>query len=538
MSTPTPPTQPIQQNAWKAAFVGRWVVLALLAGHLLLRQTFAHLNFTSLIQLATDHHLPTEGSPRPTWVPGFFDRLYLTEVCLVLLLPLAFYVWNYARAHPNEATPGQEDASRRLGLPFLPALAFLLWGASHALAAVLLPSGTLPDLPPGFAAHPIPDWYLVFRQSALSGYALFFMYTFLFFRNFWRFTTVAAVVAVAVAIACAVLDWRGYLGEWNIQGTLFGQETLALAMLAMFVVFANFNALPLRAAALLVIAFVGWRQTFRFQSGVPISIAGALLLYLFVGVLVLQRGQSRTLKRAAACLILLAAMAIGYKALRSTTSTTSAEVASKVSSWSPQIYRDLLKIYDTTTGPADPANPMISRRPPYVAMTDPEVYKLQAVYVATPSVNSADIVWRIFVWRKKAADWFHGRPLIGAGVGQPWFYEALYHTNYHYGEEREGLDPHNSFLNLLYRYGLIGLALVLATMFLVVAYSVKALRRRIQGDALLEGLLLYFFFSATFAFFNNALEGPSYALPFWISLGLVYARAWQVTNMSAPEKSS
>ena len=58
--------------------------------------------------------------------------------------------------------------------------------------------------------------------------------------------------------------------------------------------------------------------------------------------------------------------------------------------------------------------------------------------------------------------------------------------------------------------------------------ALRSLRGRLLGDALLEGLLLYFFYTAVYAFFNNALEGPSYAMPFWLSLGLVYARAWQI----------
>jgi hypothetical protein len=540
MSAPErpPPTQPISQTAWFAAFVGRWVVLVLLAGHLLLRQTFAHLSITSLFQIASEHGLPTEASPRPAWIPSLFDQAYLTEVCLVLLLPLAFYVWKNRAAQTTDAAPGQQEAARRLGLPFLLVVSYLMWGAVHAIKAVLLHSAPFSEIPPGFTVHSQPDWYLIFRQSAVAAYALFFLYTFIFFRDRWRFVTGAIATAVVVAVACAGLDVKGLLGEPTILGTRFGQETLALAMLAMIVIIAHFNNLIIRGAALVILAFVGWRQSFRFQSGVPISIAGAMLLYALVGLLTLTRGQlrgqSRTLKRAAACLVLLCFMAIGYSIVRR---STSPEVASKVSSWSPQIYRNLIDVYKQTDAPADPKDFVPSRRPPYGPVSDPEVYKLEAVYKATPSVNAADVVWRMFVWRKKASDWFHGHPIVGAGVGQPWFYEALYHTSFHYGEEREGLDPHNSFLNLLYRYGLIGFGLLLLAVFSVVMLSLRALRTRIQGDVLLEGLLVYFFFAAVFAFFNNAFEGPSYSLPFWISFGLVYARAWQVTHMSLPEQS-
>jgi O-antigen ligase len=121
--------------------------------------------------------------------------------------------------------------------------------------------------------------------------------------------------------------------------------------------------------------------------------------------------------------------------------------------------------------------------------------------------------------------------LTGRGVGTPWTYPALYHSPFHYGDAREGLEPHNSYLNILNRYGLFGAGLFFA-LLLIVAWSVwRALSRpKAVGDPLLEGLSLFCLYAASFAFFTVSLEGPSYSLPFWMSLGLLYARARQLQS--------
>ena len=121
-------------------------------------------------------------------------------------------------------------------------------------------------------------------------------------------------------------------------------------------------------------------------------------------------------------------------------------------------------------------------------------------------------------------DWHAGRSIVGAGVGKAWFYRALYSTGFHYGDEREGLDPHNSYLNMLYRYGLIGLLLLLGSIAVVFSAAFRVLKRE-NGDPFLEGLLMYCGYTVMFAFFTVSLEGPAYSMPFWIALGAVYARA-------------
>src|SRR4051812_21842219 len=76
------------------AFLGRWVLLVLLAGHLLLRREFAHRNLGDLLSLA--------GVPPP----AFLAHAYVTETALLVLLPLAILSLLRTRLR-GQAPPGE-----------------------------------------------------------------------------------------------------------------------------------------------------------------------------------------------------------------------------------------------------------------------------------------------------------------------------------------------------------------------------------------------------------------------------------------------
>ena len=125
MQTPSP-ARPA--TAWKLAALGRWSLLLLLAGHRRLRQKFAHLNLSTLIQMLLERHWVVDLQPRGrAWIPGLFDYAFITELVLLALFPLALHVWRKRYEHPAEASPGAEDATWRMGAGSLFGLAFLLW---------------------------------------------------------------------------------------------------------------------------------------------------------------------------------------------------------------------------------------------------------------------------------------------------------------------------------------------------------------------------------------------------------------------------
>ncbi|MFH0938651.1 MAG: hypothetical protein V1899_05150 [Planctomycetota bacterium] len=487
----------------KIASAARWLLLIILAGHLQLRQAFAHYSLGDLPTLF--------GAPKCLAL----QHAYLTEVALILLLPAAVLVLRQRMSNLYDGSPG-------IGL-FL-ALAFILWGAGHAVVALV--AGR--------------DTYLIFRQTALAGYAIFFIYAVIFFGDQARHIRLAVLTVLIISLASAAIDAVS-VAVVNpndpvqsaqhpvlafFAATPYGQETLPIAILGLGFVVVCADNWFWRGLALLGLALAGWRQGVRFQSVVPISMAGALALYLLLGIALALRGQARTLKRALALLVFFGLLAWGYHYRHN-----DAGEPREVKAWSWDIYKKLFDVYAHATAPQDPKDYVFSTRAA-VQVTDPEIYKLNAVSNACEDLSVRNNIWRFLVWRRMTLDWSSGRTFVGAGVGRPWFYGALYHTSFHYGEDRLGLDPHNSYLNLLYRYGVVGFLIFLALLWSVWHCVWKALRTRSSGgDLWLECMVLYFFYTAVFVSFTVGLEGPSYSMPFWMALGLIYAQARQFLHV-------
>ena len=502
-------TSPSDRVARYASY-GRWLLLLVLAGHLVFRREFAHRNLGDLMSLV---------GMTP---PQFLSQAYVTEIVLLLLIPIAALVIWHRIIRPTPLPPGSAMLQYGLGAGVFLAAAFLLWGFWHAISA----------------ANAGGDGYLIVRQSFMCAYAVFFIYAFLFFGDQAKFLQQAALFTIAVAVFCAVADSFGVLKPRTIDPNypdepLFGQETLPIAILGLSLFLITVPNWYLAAPAAIALVLVGWRQSARLpQSVVPIAIAGAVVSYLLMAGLAIIRGQTYTLKRAILLVALFVVVFVGLRSFKKIDPKKNSEVQA----WSPQKYRNLFELYESTSVPADSTAYVNSARAPGTRVTDPEVYKLNAVYEAAQAFGGTSVVnniWRLLMWRRMSHDWSSGRPMYGAGVGKAWAYnDTLYHTKFHYESDRGGLNPHNSYLNILYRFGAVGFGLLAATVLAVLFYAWRALRLRLYvGDVLLEGLLLYFFYTAVFSIFTVSLEGPSYALPFWISLGLVYARARQILSL-------
>lgn len=532
---------------------GRLILSLLAAAHLLFRREFAHLSLGRLLNLPALRYA------------------YLTEVCLLLLTPLALLVAR--RTRPR--VPG-----------LYPALALLAWDALHIAAAL-------------FDGR---DPYLIARQAAFAGYVLFYLLTVVFWsagrcppiagdpaattsfskdepRGDDQPRSLAARTAtwfVVVAFICGVLDATGVYSFW--KNSPYGQETLPLGILACAL--AAITGLPRRlreklagkedsrrggrggrggrrlflefawrATALAGLLFLGARQALRLQSVVPLSLLAAVLFLLFfAAALRLFAGQKTTLRRVLLVAALFVAALGGGLLLRqrqknaavTTGVGAGAESGTEIEyrSWKPSNYVRLFKVYYAAGQPTAPKKLRVSNRPPYLPVTnDAEFYRVQAVYdAAADSVAVRNDMWRLLVWRRMFLDWKNGRSLSGVGVGRKWTYPALYKSKFHYGDDRLGLDPHNSYLHFLYRFGLLGLALFTAVVFLALREAWRALRCSAKGFPVLEGCLAYFGYTAAFASVTVALEGPSYALPFWMSLGLTAAFAAR-RNAAAPPPS-
>jgi O-antigen ligase len=114
------------------------------------------------------------------------------------------------------------------------------------------------------------------------------------------------------------------------------------------------------------------------------------------------------------------------------------------------------------------------------------------------------------------------QPLLGEGFGPP--FSAFFGRRfYDYSERR--LHPHNSFLWILNRMGIIGFGIFCFLILKFYSSGIKAYKRMNAGKskAYLLALLSSHFCISIFAFFNVVLEGPSMGIFFWIIMGMTMA---------------
>ena len=140
---------------------------------------------------------------------------------------------------------------------------------------------------------------------------------------------------------------------------------------------------------------------------------------------------------------------------------------------------------------------------------------------------SRNVRWRLEYWKyllRKSAE----NPLIGVGFGHPaafrWKGKVFDTRSADPTDPRRFSSPHNSFVNLLYRTGLLAVIPLLVLVAVGIRGTVVAVR---SADAAsparpwLVGTLAIFAFTVVIASFNVALEGPFMGIFFWSALALL-----------------
>lgn len=131
-------------------------------------------------------------------------------------------------------------------------------------------------------------------------------------------------------------------------------------------------------------------------------------------------------------------------------------------------------------------------------------------------VNDDDARFRLLAWAE-AISRFGANPVFGEGYGVPFSFE-LADTD---------VRPHNTYLTVLYKMGIVGLASLLGALMVVGVTSWRAFRcrpRTSDGTVLLL-LLMTLFMMLTYGALNLFLESPFFAAPFWLLIGITIARS-------------
>lgn len=146
------------------------------------------------------------------------------------------------------------------------------------------------------------------------------------------------------------------------------------------------------------------------------------------------------------------------------------------------------------------------------------------------SAEAQNSSWRLAFWKHDLQVVAH-RPLTGVGFGPP--ANFCYSQNSYCDDTRTSRDattvsgPHNSFVNILFRMGLLGLTPLLVLLWLAVRSALRSVRAadregRAQDGADGRLMIVLFVYACVSASFSVALENPYMGLPFWAVVGLLF----------------
>ncbi len=164
----------------------------------------------------------------------------------------------------------------------------------------------------------------------------------------------------------------------------------------------------------------------------------------------------------------------------------------------------------------------------YNSVVDVDLF---AILEAKTSLEEGNINYRFLSWQH-VLDKFYEHYILGFGVGRPLFfsqYNVFYSTiELTYFEIRDldgNAQPHNSYLNMLARFGVLLFPLFLYAILKPLKTIPEFLRIKRKGGnhayskfLFLIGFLIIMY---VWAFFNVVLEGPHHSFHFWLATGML-----------------
>jgi O-antigen ligase len=158
-------------------------------------------------------------------------------------------------------------------------------------------------------------------------------------------------------------------------------------------------------------------------------------------------------------------------------------------------------------------------------------------YVSDESTFKGDnnrfrLVW----WYSVARETWYGNPALGLGFGHDLAHNFIQEYSPDASEEFTTRSPHNIFLSVFGRMGLVGLGIWCAFCAVLLRRTWRALRRdenRVQWGLWCSACVMLV--SATF---GVVLEGPMGAVPFWVVLGLVHGTKTATDSQADPGNST
>jgi len=145
--------------------------------------------------------------------------------------------------------------------------------------------------------------------------------------------------------------------------------------------------------------------------------------------------------------------------------------------------------------------------------------KLRSVQAALASEPRNNIIWRLLVWRDMLKEMCGENIILGVHFGKPFRSASIEMLGWNRREiESVGwLEPHNSYVHILYRAGVIGMIGIIFLFYLFALMVRQVMISKSTAGIFLISIVVYWFVVANFLV---TFELPFFAIPFWSIFGL------------------
>ncbi|MFA5059059.1 MAG: hypothetical protein WC676_00330 [Candidatus Omnitrophota bacterium] len=136
--------------------------------------------------------------------------------------------------------------------------------------------------------------------------------------------------------------------------------------------------------------------------------------------------------------------------------------------------------------------------------------------------SCTNTVFRLLIWRDLIGELYKQKPILGVDFGKPFRSRSLEMANIASGEwSRDGwIEPHNSYLNLIYRGGVVGIVFIIGMLFIFLRTFFYFLKTGSMVGIMLSTIIFEWLVAANFLVI---FEMPYFAIPFWSLFGIMLA---------------
>lgn len=190
-----------------------------------------------------------------------------------------------------------------------------------------------------------------------------------------------------------------------------------------------------------------------------------------------------------------------------------------------KIKSDVLVTAQASPTPVEPAPQPVAAPSLTLPAAPVAVIPLPEVVLDNEPVNNA--IWRLLIWQEMLENVWLINPVWGVDFGKPFRSASIEILGWNRLEIRGvgWLEPHNSYVHIIYRAGLLGVLFILSFLTAFVQIVIRFARNKSTPGIFLVSILTYWLIAANFLV---CFELPFFAIPFWSLFGLIYAYSIQL----------